>query len=247
MTKSCSLLYRRRTDYISWCAAVFQCSLSLSTAGLGRWTSPTFRLALTRPRLSAGASVVLQRCVKKGQHTGSRAAQGFRQQRERERGVRPRADQSKHTNETLIGLLLPVLAVCTEFSLLLHTGVHLILPCQQVLWQCMFSECVFFFFFLPVLLVCSFREIRNAKSLTYIDPEAFKNLPNLKYLWVFFTACSLLKKGLLIIDNVKVNHKRNDRVCILKNASVWQSFRHCDLFIASCVTVGETESRFIWV
>lgn len=146
MTKSCSLLYRRRTDYISWCAAVFQCSLSLSTAGLGRWTSPTFRLALTRPRLTAGASVVLQRCVKKGQHTGSRAAQGFRQQRERERGVRPRADQSKHTNETLIGLLLPVLAVCTEFSLLLHTGVHLILPCQQVLWQCMFSECVFFFF-----------------------------------------------------------------------------------------------------
>lgn len=28
------------------------------------------------------------------------------------------------------------------------------------------------------------REIRNAKNLTYVDPEAFKNLPNLKYLWV---------------------------------------------------------------
>lgn len=192
MTKSCSLLYRRCADYTSWCSTVFQCSLSLSTAGLGRWTSLTFRLTLTRPRLSAGASVVLQRCVKKGQHTGSRAAHGFRQQRER--GVRPRADQSKHTNETLIGLSLPVLAVCTEFPLLSHTGVHLVLPCQQVLRQYVFSECVFF---LPVLLVCSFREIRNAKSLTYIDPEAFKNLPNLKYLWVYFTACSLLKKALL--------------------------------------------------
>ncbi|XP_022620292.1 thyrotropin receptor [Seriola dumerili] len=30
-------------------------------------------------------------------------------------------------------------------------------------------------------------EIRNAKSLTYIDPEAFKNLPNLKYLGIFNT------------------------------------------------------------
>ncbi|XP_069014726.1 thyrotropin receptor [Embiotoca jacksoni] len=30
-------------------------------------------------------------------------------------------------------------------------------------------------------------EIRNAKSLTYIDPEAFKNLPNLKYLGLFNT------------------------------------------------------------
>lgn len=144
MTKSCSLLYRRCADYTSWCSTVFQCSLSLSTAGLGRWTSLTFRLTLTRPRLSAGASVVLQRCVKKGQHTGSRAAHGFRQQRER--GVRPRADQSKHTNETLIGLSLPVLAVCTEFPLLSHTGVHLVLPCQQVLRQYVFSECVFFFY-----------------------------------------------------------------------------------------------------
>nr|XP_020473808.1 thyrotropin receptor isoform X2 [Monopterus albus] len=30
-------------------------------------------------------------------------------------------------------------------------------------------------------------EIRNAKSLTYVDPEAFKNLPNLKYLGIFNT------------------------------------------------------------
>uniref|UniRef100_A0A4W6CAK7 Thyrotropin receptor n=1 Tax=Lates calcarifer TaxID=8187 RepID=A0A4W6CAK7_LATCA len=30
-------------------------------------------------------------------------------------------------------------------------------------------------------------EIRNAKSLSYIDPEAFKNLPNLKYLGIFNT------------------------------------------------------------
>nr|XP_046229937.1 thyrotropin receptor [Scatophagus argus] len=30
-------------------------------------------------------------------------------------------------------------------------------------------------------------EIRNTKSLTYIDPEAFKNLPNLKYLGIFNT------------------------------------------------------------
>ncbi|XP_049612843.1 thyrotropin receptor [Syngnathus scovelli] len=30
-------------------------------------------------------------------------------------------------------------------------------------------------------------EIRNAKNLTYIDPEAFKNLPNLKYLGIFNT------------------------------------------------------------
>ncbi|XP_068199130.1 thyrotropin receptor [Antennarius striatus] len=30
-------------------------------------------------------------------------------------------------------------------------------------------------------------EIRNAKSLTYIDPEAFKNLPSLKYLGIFNT------------------------------------------------------------
>ncbi|XP_061890376.1 thyrotropin receptor [Entelurus aequoreus] len=30
-------------------------------------------------------------------------------------------------------------------------------------------------------------EIRNAKSLNYIDPEAFKNLPNLKYLGIFNT------------------------------------------------------------
>ncbi|XP_045915992.1 thyrotropin receptor isoform X5 [Micropterus dolomieu] len=30
-------------------------------------------------------------------------------------------------------------------------------------------------------------EIRNAKSLTYIDPEAFKNLTNLKYLGIFNT------------------------------------------------------------
>lgn len=37
---------------------------------------------------------------------------------------------------------------------------------------------------------CSFSEIRNAKSLTYVDPEAFKDLPNLKYLWVFSTTCS---------------------------------------------------------
>ncbi|XP_068564750.1 thyrotropin receptor [Cebidichthys violaceus] len=33
-------------------------------------------------------------------------------------------------------------------------------------------------------------EIRNAKSLTYIDPEAFKNLPNLKYLGIFNTGLS---------------------------------------------------------
>ncbi|XP_034554776.1 thyrotropin receptor [Notolabrus celidotus] len=30
-------------------------------------------------------------------------------------------------------------------------------------------------------------ELRNAKSLTYVDPEAFKNLPNLKYLGIFNT------------------------------------------------------------
>ncbi|XP_074540994.1 thyrotropin receptor [Halichoeres trimaculatus] len=30
-------------------------------------------------------------------------------------------------------------------------------------------------------------ELRNAKSLTYVDPEAFKNLPNLKYLGLFNT------------------------------------------------------------
>uniref|UniRef100_A0AAQ4NUR8 Thyrotropin receptor n=1 Tax=Gasterosteus aculeatus aculeatus TaxID=481459 RepID=A0AAQ4NUR8_GASAC len=34
-------------------------------------------------------------------------------------------------------------------------------------------------------------EIRNAKSLTYIDPEAFKNLPNLKYLGLFNTGLTI--------------------------------------------------------
>uniref|UniRef100_A0A8C8C658 Thyrotropin receptor n=1 Tax=Oncorhynchus tshawytscha TaxID=74940 RepID=A0A8C8C658_ONCTS len=34
-------------------------------------------------------------------------------------------------------------------------------------------------------------EIRNAKSLSYIDPEAFKNLPNLKYLGIFNTGLTL--------------------------------------------------------
>ncbi|KAL7389124.1 hypothetical protein ABVT39_026812 [Epinephelus coioides] len=33
-------------------------------------------------------------------------------------------------------------------------------------------------------------EIRNAKTLTYVDPEAFKNLPNLKYLGIFNTGLS---------------------------------------------------------
>ncbi|KAK5853247.1 hypothetical protein PBY51_007052 [Eleginops maclovinus] len=35
-------------------------------------------------------------------------------------------------------------------------------------------------------------EIRNAKSLTYIDPEAFKHLPNLKYLGIFNTGLTFL-------------------------------------------------------
>ncbi|KAM3602557.1 uncharacterized protein V6R79_006103 [Siganus canaliculatus] len=35
-------------------------------------------------------------------------------------------------------------------------------------------------------------EIRNAKSLTFIDPEAFKNLPNLKYLGIFNTGLTFL-------------------------------------------------------
>uniref|UniRef100_A0A3P8XS07 Thyrotropin receptor n=1 Tax=Esox lucius TaxID=8010 RepID=A0A3P8XS07_ESOLU len=35
--------------------------------------------------------------------------------------------------------------------------------------------------------VLHFREIRNARSLSYIDPEAFKNLPNLIYLGIFNT------------------------------------------------------------
>uniref|UniRef100_A0A674F4X2 Lutropin-choriogonadotropic hormone receptor n=1 Tax=Salmo trutta TaxID=8032 RepID=A0A674F4X2_SALTR len=34
-------------------------------------------------------------------------------------------------------------------------------------------------------------EIRNAKSLSYIDPEAFKNLPNLKYLGIFNTGLTI--------------------------------------------------------
>ncbi|KAM8832563.1 thyrotropin receptor [Spinachia spinachia] len=34
-------------------------------------------------------------------------------------------------------------------------------------------------------------EIRNAKSLTYIHPEAFKNLPNLKYLGLFNTGLTM--------------------------------------------------------
>ncbi|KAG7509538.1 thyrotropin receptor [Solea senegalensis] len=34
-------------------------------------------------------------------------------------------------------------------------------------------------------------EIRNAKSLTYVDPEAFKHLPNLKYLGIFNTGLTL--------------------------------------------------------
>ncbi|XP_077443251.1 thyrotropin receptor [Stigmatopora argus] len=34
-------------------------------------------------------------------------------------------------------------------------------------------------------------EIRNAKNLTYIDPEAFKNLPNLKYLGIFNTGLNI--------------------------------------------------------
>ncbi|XP_057679276.1 thyrotropin receptor [Corythoichthys intestinalis] len=34
-------------------------------------------------------------------------------------------------------------------------------------------------------------EIRNAKDLTYIDPEAFKNLPNLKYLGIFNTGLNI--------------------------------------------------------
>ncbi|CAB1343120.1 unnamed protein product, partial [Coregonus sp. 'balchen'] len=42
-------------------------------------------------------------------------------------------------------------------------------------------------------------EIRNAKSLSYIDPEAFKNLPNLKYLGIFNT-------GLTIFPNLTNIH-----------------------------------------
>ncbi|XP_071781028.2 thyrotropin receptor [Centroberyx gerrardi] len=34
-------------------------------------------------------------------------------------------------------------------------------------------------------------DIRNAKSLNYIDPEAFKNLPNLKYLGIFNTGLTV--------------------------------------------------------
>ncbi|XP_056150008.1 thyrotropin receptor [Lampris incognitus] len=34
-------------------------------------------------------------------------------------------------------------------------------------------------------------DIRNAKSLTYVDPQAFKNLPSLKYLGIFNTGLTL--------------------------------------------------------
>lgn len=145
------------------------------------------------------------RCVKEFQDT-----HGFRQQRAR-CSVQPRADQSKHTNETLIGLNFRPWLSAPSFPSPAHAGMRPVLFCQHVLrprsvcfwmgvqivatthtyviylcseWIC-FNVKSFF-------LVCSSREIRNAKSLTYIDPEAFKNLPNLKYLWVFFTACSCL-------------------------------------------------------
>lgn len=53
-----------------------------------------------------------------------------------------------------------------------------------VLFVCLFDSnavsCVAFF---------NNREIRNAKSLTYIHQEAFKDLPNLKYLWVRVLLC----------------------------------------------------------
>ncbi|KAM3861423.1 thyrotropin receptor [Diretmus argenteus] len=45
-------------------------------------------------------------------------------------------------------------------------------------------------------------EIRNAKSLTYIDPEAFKTLPNLKYLGIFNT-------GLTIFPDLSNIHSNN--------------------------------------
>ncbi|XP_054618196.1 thyrotropin receptor [Dunckerocampus dactyliophorus] len=51
-------------------------------------------------------------------------------------------------------------------------------------------------------------EIRNAKSLTYVDPEAFKNLPNLKYLGIFNT-------GLTVFPDLSNIHS-NDNNFILE-------------------------------
>uniref|UniRef100_A0A3Q3LEH6 Thyrotropin receptor n=1 Tax=Labrus bergylta TaxID=56723 RepID=A0A3Q3LEH6_9LABR len=45
------------------------------------------------------------------------------------------------------------------------------------------------------------RELRNAKSLTYVDPEAFKNLPNLKYLGIFNTGLTFFPD----LSNIRSN------------------------------------------
>ncbi|XP_020489122.1 thyrotropin receptor [Labrus bergylta] len=44
-------------------------------------------------------------------------------------------------------------------------------------------------------------ELRNAKSLTYVDPEAFKNLPNLKYLGIFNTGLTFFPD----LSNIRSN------------------------------------------
>lgn len=88
---------------------IFQCSSSLYTAALGR-------LSLTWPRLSAGQSVVCQVCEEGPGYT----LQGTTWLQTAEWGVQPRADQSKHTNETLIGLYFRSWLTAPSFPSLAH-------------------------------------------------------------------------------------------------------------------------------
>lgn len=127
--------------------------------------------------------------------------------------VQPRADQSKHTNETLIGLYFrswlsapsfpspSFKAACVQITS--PWPPHTLLPFA---YACFYVEVHVQY---TLVSVCSFREIRNAKSLTYIDPEAFKNLPNLKYLWVFFIVLFLKTQTLFSLNSTYWQHYGN--------------------------------------
>lgn len=115
--------------------------------------------------------------------------------------------------------LHPTLAACREFSL--SDMLACTLLCS-VLWQLEFLNVhgkrdhhaslllVSLYWWLNYNgtahnQVLFFREIRNLKILTYVDPEAFQNLPNLKYLQVFSTTCSVLITITCFVSNDNQN------------------------------------------
>eukprot|EP00064_Thunnus_orientalis_P016323 superscaffoldBa00003206_g16387 len=62
-------------------------------------------------------------------------------------------------------------------------------------------------------------EIRNAKSLTYIDPEAFKNLPNLKYLGIFNT-------GLTFFPDLSNIHSNDTNFILMLYGNGFREVQH---------------------